>query len=309
MSEWIDFAIYALQIALVFAVLSPQSVHFTVPAILDRDPAWPAAHPEVMRSLAASRWFVNTCYAWAAFSIGVLLALRLGADVPVFSAARQAPEWEVLRAWHGALTVIGWLGYFACFGVWLRWLRVNVPLAPERRASLTPRGAGDHVPRWWRVATELLTLGHLAAWLVAPALGFGGDAAGGGACVHRRGDRHLAVVSYYWPQRRQGYADRLFGDAFRRVELRVLYIMRLAPLTTGAVVLGEAILGLDLARAAHLLLALIICGLALAFTRLRPVEPGAGAPTGYRPFAPISGQPPSDSARATRPLRGPSVAK
>jgi hypothetical protein len=287
MSEWIDFAIYALQIVLVVALLFPQSVHFTLPAIVDRDPAWPAAHPQVMQSLARSRWFVNTCYAWAVLSVGALLALRLGADVPVFSAARQAPEWEVLRAWHGALMVIGALGYFACFCVWLRWLRVNVPLAAERRASLTPRGAGDHVPRWWRVATELLTVGHLAAWLVAPALGFGGD-----ADYWRRfafiaaGTALLAVMSWFWPQRRQGYADRLFGDAFRRVELRVLYIMRLAPLTTGAVVLGEAILGLDLARAAHLVLALIICGLALAFARLRPVEPGAGAPTGYRPFAP-----------------------
>ena len=93
------------------------------------------------------------------------------------------------------------------------------------------------------------------------------------------------------PQRRQGYADRLFGEAYRRVELRVIYIMRLAPLTTGAVVLGEAILGLDLARAAHLLLALIICGLALAFLRLRPVEPGAGAPrlSAVRARAPVGG--------------------
>lgn len=287
MSEWIDFAIYAFQIVLVFVLLFPQSVHFTVPAIVDRDPAWPAAHPEVMQSLARSRWFVNTCYVWAVLSIAVLLALRLGADVLVLSAAREAPQWEVLRVWHGALMVIGMLGYFACFGVWLRWLRLNVPRAAERRASLTPRGAGDHVPRWWRIATEILTMGHLAAWLVAPALGFGGDAAYWGRFAFIAAvTAFLAVMSYFVPQRRQGYADRLFGDAYRRRELRVIYIMRLAPLTTGAVGLGEAILGLDLARAAHLLLALIICGLALTFLRLRPVEPGAGAPTGYRPFAP-----------------------
>jgi hypothetical protein len=285
MSEWIDFATYAFQIVLIFVLLFPQSVQFTVPAIVDRDPAWPAAHPEVMQSLARSRWFVNTCYAWAALSIGVLLAVRLGANVPVFSAARVSPEWEVLRAWHGALMVFGGVGYLACFCVWLRWLRANVPLAAERRASLTPRTAGDYVPRSWRVATEVLTVAHLAAWLVAPALGFGGDADYWGRFAFIAAvSVLLAGMSYLMPQRRQGYADRLFGDAYRRVELRVLYVLRLAPLTTGAVGLGAAILGLDLARVGHLLLALIICGLALAFVRLKPAEPGGGEPRRYAPL-------------------------
>jgi hypothetical protein len=145
MSEWIDFAIYALQIVLIFVLLAAGSVHFMGPAIVDRDPAWPAAHPAVMQALARSRWFVDSCYAWAAFSIALFLALRLGVHVPPFSAGREAPEWEVLRAWHAALMVTGMLGYFACFLIWLRWLRVNVPLAAQRMASLTPRTAGAYV--------------------------------------------------------------------------------------------------------------------------------------------------------------------
>lgn len=287
MSEWIDFSIYTLQIALIFALMAPGSVRFMRPAILDRDPAWPAAHPEGMQALARSRWFVNACYAWAAFCIALLLACRLGAPVPVFSAAREAPAWEVLRAWHGALMLIGMLGYFACFLIWLRWLRVNVPLAAQRMASLMPRTAGDYVPRAWRIATEVVTVGHLAGWLVAPALGFGGgvDYWGRFAFIVAA-SLLLAVMSWLMPQRRQGYADRVFGDAYRRHELRVLYILRLAPLTTGAIVLGEAVLGLDLARPMHLLAVLIMCGAAFAFVSLRPIVPGGSARNGDAPFAP-----------------------
>jgi hypothetical protein len=183
--------------------------------------------------------------------------------------------------------VIGMLGYLACFLIWLHWLRVNVPLAAQRTASLTPRTAGDYVPRAWRIAAEVLTVSHLAAWLVVPALGFGGDAAYWGRFAFITAVSLLmAVMSWLMPQRRQGYADRLFGDAYRRVELRVLYILRLAPLTTGAVGIGGAVLGLDLARVMHLLVVLIICGAAFAFVSLRPIAPGGSARNGQAPFAP-----------------------
>jgi hypothetical protein len=90
----------------------------------------------------------------------------------------------------------------------------------------------------------------------------------------------MAVMSWLLPQRRQGYADRLFGDAYRCVELRILYILRLAPLTKGAVGIGAAVLGLDLARAMHLLVVLLICGAVFAFMSLRPTRSGGAAP-GY----------------------------
>ena len=286
MSEWIDFAVYVTLIVLLWVLMPRQSVQFTVPAILDRDPEWPAKHPDVMIAVQRSRWFVSTFYAFAAVSIAVLLALQLGVEVPPFSAA-EAPSWRVLQGAHGALLVIGLAAYFACFFVWLRWLGVNVPLAARRHASLTPRVASDHVPLPWRVATEILTVVHIAVWLVAPALGFGGGADYWGRFAFTAAVTVLfAALSYLLPQRRRGYADRLFGDAYRRVELRVLYIMRLTPLTLGAIHLGDAVLGLDLARAGHLALILILCGLLLAFLRLRPIEPGTGAPRAYTPFAP-----------------------
>jgi hypothetical protein len=287
MSSWIDFAIYATQIVMLWVLMPRQSMQFTVPAILDRDPEWPAKHADVMAALRQSRWFVSTFYVFAAVSIAVLLALQLGVQVPPFSAVREAPSWRVLQGAHGALMVIGLLAYFACFFVWLRWLRVNVPLAARRHASLTPRVASDYVPLPWRVATEILTVVHIAAWLVAPALGFGGGADYWGRFAFIAAVTVLfAALSYLLPQRRQGYADRLFGDAYRRVELRVVYLMRVAPLTTGAIALGEAVFDLDLARAGYLALILILCGLQLAFLRLRPIELGGGRSSGLAPFGP-----------------------
>ena len=96
MSEWIDFAVYVTLIVLLWVLMPRQSVQFTVPAILDRDPEWPAKHADVMVALQRSRWFVTTFYAFAAVSIAVLLALQLGVEVPPFSAAREASSWRVL---------------------------------------------------------------------------------------------------------------------------------------------------------------------------------------------------------------------
>jgi hypothetical protein len=70
----------------------------------------------------------------------------------------------------------------------------------------------------------------------------------------------FAVIAHFMPRRRPGYADRLFGESYRRVELRVVYVMRLAPLALGALVFAKALAGLDIARAAHLLLVLFVCG-------------------------------------------------
>jgi hypothetical protein len=290
MSEWIDFLVYGVQIVLIWLFLPRHSSQCTVPAIVDRDPDWPAAHPAAMRAIEQSRWFLNVFYAFTALCIGVLLAARLE-RLPEALAPAGTPSWETLRRAHGVLMVIGLLGYFACFFVWLRWLAANVPLAAQRRATLTPRRAGDYLPRSWRVVTETLTAAHIALWLMLPALGFGGGADYWGRfafiAVLTLG---FAVYGHLAPQRRAGYADRLFGDGYRRAELRVVCMMRIALLTTGAVGLGEA-MGVDLARAAHLALQVMLCGMALAFLRLRPIRPSTGgAANGY---AVVAGDRPS----------------
>ena len=284
MSEWIDFLVYVSQILLIWVFLPRQSAQYSVPAIVDRDPDWPAAHPDVMRGIEQSRWFLNVFYAFAAVCIGVLLAARTG--VPVVLAPAEMPSWEVLRTAHGVLMVIGLLGYFACFFLWLRWLAMHVPLAAQRRATLKPRLTGDYLPLSWRIVTETVTAAHIALWLILPTLGLGGGAdywwRFAFVAVMTVG---FAAFGYLVPQRRPGYADRLFGEAYRRAEVRVVYLMRITLLTTGAVGLGEA-MGLDLARAAHLALQIMLCGMAFAFLRLRPLGPRTEAPNGHRPIPP-----------------------
>lgn len=284
MSEWIDFAVYVSQVILVWTFLPRHSAQCAVPMIVDRDSAWPAKHPEAMRALERSRWFVTMLYVWTAVGVAALLAALLDL-LPLPRAASGAETWEVLRGVHGVVMIVGLLGYFAGFFAWLRWLAVNVPLAPRRQATLKPRAVGDYLPLTWRIVTEVLTAAHVAAWLVLPALGFGGDSSYWGRFAFIAAVTvALALYAHLAPQRRPGYADRLFGEAYRRTELRVICLMRVALLTAGAVTLGDA-LGLDLARAAHLALQVMISGMALAFLRLRPVGPNEGLRSGYSSLA------------------------
>lgn len=284
MNEWIDFAVYASQVVLVWAFLPRHSAQYAVPAIVDRDPAWPAAHPEAIHAIKQSRWFVSVFYAWTAVCLGVLIAAWLELP-PATLMPGEVPGWELLRRAHGVLMAVGLLGYFACLFVWLRWLAVHVPLSAQRRATLKPRLTGDYLPMSWRAVTEVATAGHIAVWLILPALGVGGGGDYWGRfafiAVMTVG---FAAYAYLAPQRRAGYLDRLFGEAYRRTELRVVCLMRLALLTTGAVGLGAAV-GLDLAREAHLALQIMICAMALAFLRLRPAAPNQNLRPRYSGFA------------------------
>ena len=127
MSEWIDFGLYTVQVVLLWVLLPRKGAQFTAAMIVDRDADWPAKHPGVMQSLLRSRWVLNTFYVYAALSIAVLSALRLGVQVPVFSRAADAPSWEVLKDAHGTLMILGMIMYFASFAAWTRWLSVHVP--------------------------------------------------------------------------------------------------------------------------------------------------------------------------------------
>ena len=284
MNEWIDFAVYASQVVLVWAFLPRHSAQYALAAIIDRDPAWPAAHSEAIHAIEQSRWFVSFFYAWTAVCLGVLIAARL--ELPRATLMLdEVPGWEVLRSAHGVLMIVGLLGYFACLLVWLRWLGANVPLSAQRRATLKPRLTGDYLPMSWRAVTEVATAGHIAVWLVLPGLGVGGGADYWGRFAFVAAMTvGFAAYAYLAPQRRAGYLDRLFGEAYRRTELRVVCLMRLALLTTGAVGLGAAF-GFDLEREAHLALQIMISSMALAFLRLRPAAPNEGMRSGYSAFA------------------------
>lgn len=287
MSEWIDFAFYAFQIVLLWVLLPRQSAQYTTLAILDRDAEWPAKHPAVMQSLLRSRVFLNMFYVFAVLSIGVLLSLRLGFQFRILSGTTETPSWEILKDAHSALLIIGLIMYFGSFFFWTRWLAVHVPLAPRRSASLKPRHARDYLPRSWRIATEVLTVGHIALWLLVGALGWAGGAKFWWSFAAIAGMTVLfAAIAYFVPRRRPGYPDRLFGEAYRHVEMRIACFMRLWPLAAGAIGLSELITGVDLARAGHLVIVSFVCLLALMLLRLRPVAPASGATPSYGAFAP-----------------------
>jgi len=282
MSEWIDFVVYVVQLVMLGVFIPRQSVQFTVPAMVDRNPAWPASHPERMRAIASSRWFLNTFYAWTVLSIGALLSQRLGLFPSIGSV--DTPSWENLKNLHGLFMTVGVIGYLACFLYWTRWLAATVPLAATRTATLKPRSPSDYLPGWWRWTIEALTAAQLAAWLILPALGFGGGRRYWATFAFAAAITvSMSVLAHYTTRRRPSYGDRLFGDAYRRLELRVYDVMRVvAPLALGAMTFGR-IAGLDVARPGHLAVVLFSCILGFAFLRLRPAQPGA--PTSFKPAA------------------------
>ena len=278
MTEWIDFTIYAMQAVLFWVLMPRQGRHFGAPMIADRNPDWLAANPGMVAYLRDSTGFLKIWYAWAAVSIAVLLAAHLGWR-PFGPSA--APSWEVLKDTHSFFMIVGMIGWFASAGLWFRWLSRHVPLADTRSATLRPRTTENYISLTWRVVVETLTVLHIAAWLVVSAAqdelvaGYWGKFAFVVAMTV-----FFAVFARLVPRRRPGYPERIFGDAFRRVELRVAYVLRLTPIIAGATTLGETLTGGDFDRAAHLLLVLLVTGLLCVFLFLRPAVSGAGGVTG-----------------------------
>lgn len=281
MSEWIDFAIYVTVILLIFVFLPRHGRQFTLPMIADRNAEWLANHPDVVARLERSRWFLNACYVWAAASIAGLLGAALGLIAPPFGAV--APKWEVLKDLNSILVLVGMLGSGACTLLWLRWLGMHVPLAETRRATLKPRVASDYLALPWRIAVEALTALHLAAWVVIGALGLADGAKVWWRLAFLAGMTLLfAVFAYLVPRRRPGYLDRVFGESYRRSEIRIAYFMRVWPVVAGTIGMTELMTGADLSRGAQLLVVSFVCVLALMVLRLRPAS---GATLGSDVFA------------------------
>jgi hypothetical protein len=275
MSAWIDFAVYAMQGVLFWVFLPRQGWRFGTPTIVDRNPDWLATHPEMSRYLSVSTGFLRVWYAWAAISIVILLAVLLGWR----PFGGTDPTWEVLKDWHGRLLMLGVAGWFASAGLWFLWLKRNVPLADRRSATLHPRTTAEYLSLPWRVTVETLSILHLAIWV---AVGFASPDLVPDYWAKFAGmvamTVVLAAVAWWTPRRRPGYPDRIFGESFRRVELRVCYLLRLTPLVAGAMVFGEALTGVDLARVGHLALVLLVSALIAVFLFMRPIAPVAGEP-------------------------------
>jgi hypothetical protein len=274
MTEWVDFLIYATQSVLFWVLLPRQGRSFTLPMIADRNPSWAATHPGVVVRLERSRWFLNTYYVYAAVSVALLLLITLDVVPPLRA---DVPKWEVLHDLHYTFMIVGIVGWGAAMLAWSRWLARYVPLADMRRATLRPRIASDYVPRSWRVVVETLTVLHLGVWLAVPVLGVAVDAAYWGRFAFIVFVTVLfAVVAALMPRRRTSYPDRIFGEGYRRTELKVAYILRVVPLIAGAMMIGESVLGLEVDRVGNLVLTCVISAILLVFLRLRPVQGSHG---------------------------------
>jgi len=285
MSEWIDLAIYVTFIVLIFVLLPRHGRQFTLPMIADRNSEWLARNRDVVARLERSRWFLNACYLWAAISIAALLGVTLELIAPPFEAA--APKWEVLKDLNSTFAIVGFLGWGVCALLWFRWLGTHVPAAETRRATLKPRRVGDYVALPWRVAVEALTVLNLGVWVAVGALGLAGGAKFWGGVAFLVGlSAFFAIYAYRVPTRRPGYLDRVFGETYRRSEVRIAYFMRAWPVVAGAIVMTELTTGADLDRPAQLLVVSFVCVLALMILRLRPVAPASGATPGYGAFVP-----------------------
>ena len=270
MSEWIDFAIYAMQGVLFWVLLPRQVWQFGAPMIADRNPDWLAANPGMTNYLNNSTGFLRGWYAWAAISIAMLLAVRLGWR----PFGGTDPAWEALKDWHSALMLVGGVGWFGSFGLWFVWLKRNVPLATRRTATLQPRTTAVYLSLPWRVTVETLVVLHLVVWVL---VGFTQP-----DLIPNHWQKAasftvvtvlLTALAWLMPRRRPSYADRIFGENYRRVEIRGLYLIRLSPIAGGVIAFGEAFTGVDFTRVGHLVLVLLVNALIATFLFLRPAKP------------------------------------
>jgi hypothetical protein len=218
-------------------------------------------------------------------SIAALLGVMLDLIAPPFESA--APKWEVLKDLNSMFVIAGFLGWGVCSLLWFRWLGTHVPAAETRRAVLKPRAIRDYLSLPWRVTVPGLTALYLGIWLLIGAFGYAsGPKLWGGLAFFTAMSALFAFFASMAPRRRPGYLDRMFGDAYRRGEIRAAYAVRLLPVVLGSIVMAELLTGANLARLAQLLVVSFVCVLALMVLRLRPVAPASGATPGYGTFAP-----------------------
>jgi hypothetical protein len=281
MTEWVDFTVYAGLILALWFILPAWSARFTLPYVADRNPEWLAAHPEVAAKLTEGSWFRWAYYGWGIASLAVLLAVQIGV-IPsmVGSQSPGTPKWEVLKDVNSVLVLPG-VVLFAVSGiVFTRWLNAAVPLGPRRHATLTRRSIDDFVPRWIRRVVYGFVGAVLVAWLVA--------AGGQWPATARFWERFIALAAVtpifeffvrLAVNRAPHVMDRLFGPAFRSNEVRFGFAMHLLPPLAGLVRLYEEVVHtelVDLNRAMHLGVAMIVTAWALRFAMYYATKGGDG---------------------------------
>jgi hypothetical protein len=268
MSEWIDVAVYAALIVVVWGWLPAWNSQLTIPVIADRNPEWLAGHTEIARRLADSEWFRWSCLLWGTVSLALLLAVQFETWPLRLALARDTPKWEALKDLNSALVITGLLYLTACAVFFFRWLSVNVPLAARRQATLDRRSIHDYVPRVVQYTVCGAIALHVGLWAAAGISGRYTTQAFWGALAFQLAiSAVFACFVVYAVRRRPAAMDRIFGSGYRRTEVRVAYVMQLLPLVNGAARLYEHVAAVpidSLDRLLHLGVVLLVVALAIA---------------------------------------------
>ena len=283
MSEWIDFAIYAVEAYALWVLMPRWSARMTLPMMRSRNSSWVDANPGVLATVKPGSWFLKACYAWAVFAITTLLVFRLGLQPQDFlPIAQDTPVWKVMMSTNNLLLAIGLVSYLSGGAVFMRWMSRNVPQSELRRATLQPRTAEHYVPRRFRMLVNGAMAAHLLAWVCAALSGL------------RHGPRFwwffagmagmtvvLFLVTQASVRRRPDHMDRAIGADIRKVEVRLMYTLQLCLVAIGIMALSR---GLDVADTAPLgqrigsLVVSLFCALTIfGLTRMPAQRHGSGA--------------------------------
>src|SRR3954469_19509492 len=172
MTDWIDFAVYAIFLIALYFLQPAMQRRMFEPMLIDRNAEWVAAHPDLVRKMAARRWPFWLSYALGAASLAALASAQLGLwQPPMMSNGTALPGWMwlwtlAMGAMFVAILVGAPIGIASHFQ-----LKRLVPVAARRQATLERRSLDTSVPRWMQRATYALVLIRLAAWVIAGVLG------------------------------------------------------------------------------------------------------------------------------------------
>jgi hypothetical protein len=275
MTEWIDVLVYTTLMAILWFALPRANARFTLPVIASRNPDWLAAHPDAARRLTRGVWFQRLCYVLGTLSVALLVAAQAGIWPEALSApAFERERWMVLSDLFTALMLL-WLLYFGgSSAIFASWLKREVPLAERREASLEPRSIAAFVPRPLRLAIYSAVALHLSAWVVTGLLGAYSerDVLFWGGLLFQFGIALIFIlIVRFIAERPPNVMDRIFGQEFRRTEVRLSFVAQLVPLMNGFARLQEVITGTvapEIERASRLGLVLVmIVGVAIGLLR------------------------------------------
>lgn len=265
MTEWVDFAIYAVLMAALFFIQPRAARKLTVPLLADRNPQWVAENSEAVLKIERSQWFLWVLHGAGAAGIATLAAVQFGL---LDLAPGPLPDGSPVEKWMTLWDVnVGFilLGVVLLGGAGLLfWFRLyrQIPLANRRHAALERRSIDHFVSRWVRYAAYVLIVANLAAWVVAGIVG-----AYSTPLFWTRFVLLIALTGIFAfftrvsINRRPNVMDRILGPGNRRTEARFNFACQLLPPVIGAVRLYEEVNDtalMDINRAMFLALALMV---------------------------------------------------